>query len=102
VILVSLIVLGGIYGIRILMFKLLRTKNYFPEIYLAPRGLITILLFYAIPKEISNENFDPGILLFIIISSSLAMTISLVKSRKLKNLEAPFPESESYSTDNSR
>jgi cell volume regulation protein A len=102
VILVSLIVLGGIYGIRILMFKLLRIKNYFPEIYLAPRGLITILLFYAIPKEISNENFDPGILLFIIISSSLAMTISLVKSRKLKNLEAPFPESESYSTDNSR
>ena len=93
VIFVSLVLLAIIYGIRFLMFKLLHIKNYFPEIYLAPRGLITILLFYAIPEEISSTNFDPGILLFIIIASSLAMTISLVNSRKRKDLEVPFPES---------
>ena len=38
--------------------------------------------------------FDPGILLFIIIASSLAMTISLVKFKKRINLEISFPGSD--------
>ena len=92
VLLYSVVILVIIYGIRYLIFKILSVRNFFPEIYLAPRGLITILLFYAIPVEIANERFDPGILLFIIIASSLAMTISLVKDRKRKALETPFPE----------
>ncbi len=92
VILVSLILLTGIYALRYIVFKILSVKNFFPEIFLAPRGLITILLFYAIPQEIANERFDPGVLLFIIIASSMAMTVSLVRARKRKELEAPFPE----------
>ncbi len=92
VLLMSVVILLIIYGVRYVIFRLLKVKNFFPEIYLAPRGLITILLFYAIPPEIANERFDPGILLFIIIASSMAMTISLVNDRKRKGLEAPFPE----------
>ena len=77
------------YGIS--FSKFLSVKNFFPEIFLAPRGLITILLFYAIPSEITNDRFDPGVLLFIIIASSMAMTFSLVNARKRKELEIPFP-----------
>jgi len=55
-----------------------------PELFLAPRGLITILLFYAIPAELKLEEFNPGILLFIIIASSLAMAIALIKDKKGK------------------
>ncbi|HYW96126.1 MAG TPA: cation:proton antiporter [Bacteroidales bacterium] len=91
VILVSIIILLVIYGLRYLIFRILSVKNYFPEIFLAPRGLITILLFYAIPGEIANDRFDPGVLLFIIIASSMAMTFSLVKARKRQNMETPFP-----------
>ncbi len=91
VLLVSLIILTVIYGLRYIIFKILLVKNLFPEIFLAPRGLITILLFYAIPSEITNDRFDPGVLLFIIIASSMAMTFSLVNARKRKELEIPFP-----------
>ncbi len=92
VLLVSLAILIAIFGIRYLVFKILKIKNIHPEVYLAPRGLITILLFYAIPEVNQNENFDPGILLFIIIASSLTMTFSLLHARKRQNLEAPFPK----------
>jgi len=92
VILFSLIMLAVIYGIRYILFKALKIKNFFPEVFLAPRGLITILLFYAIPENLSNDKFDPGILLFIVIASSLAMTISLVKAKKRKDMEVEFPE----------
>ncbi len=91
VILVSLILLLLIYAIRYIIFRLLSVKNFFPEIFLAPRGLITILLFYAIPQEITNDRFDPGILLFIIIASSMAMTFSLVNNRRRLHMETPFP-----------
>jgi hypothetical protein len=74
------------------VFKILKIKNIHPEVFLAPRGLITILLFYAIPVVNQNDNFDPGVLLFIIISSSLAMTFSLVGAKKRQNLEVPFPD----------
>ncbi len=92
VLLVSLAILVSIYLIRYLVFKVLGIKDLHPEIYLAPRGLITILLFYAIPEANQNENFNPGVLLFIIIASSLAMTFSLVRARKKQNLSVPFPE----------
>lgn len=92
VLLVSLAILIAIYGIRFIVFKILKIKNIHPEVFLAPRGLITILLFYAIPVVNQNDNFDPGVLLFIIISSSLAMTFSLVGAKKRQNLEVPFPD----------
>jgi len=89
--LISSLILVVIYFSRYLVFRLLKIKSILPELFLAPRGLITILLFYAIPHEMELPGFDPGILLFIIIASSLAMTISLVKFKKLKNLEISFP-----------
>ena len=92
--LISTLILGVIYISRFLIFKLLRMKSILPELFLAPRGLITILLFYAIPQELKMTGFDPGILLFIIIASSLAMTISLVKFKKRINLEISFPGSD--------
>ena len=43
-----------------------------PEVFLAPRGLITILLFYSVPSGILPEgqlDFVKGILLFGILFS---------------------------------
>ena len=53
-------------------------------VYLAPRGLITILLFFAIPKEFQNENFNSGILLYTIIVSCIIMAVALVKDGKYR------------------
>lgn len=77
---VSLMLLVSIYAIRWLFLRAFIGFDIFPQIWIAPRGLITVLLYYAIPQEYSNESFDPGILLFIIISTSLIMSWGLIHS----------------------
>ena len=56
-----------------------------PQLFIAPRGLITVLLFYAIPKEAEVATFEPGILLFIIIGTSLIMTGGMIYEKKRAN-----------------
>ena len=56
-----------------------------PQVFIAPRGLITILLFYKIPEYLVTENFSQGILLFVIIGTSIIMTISLIMNKRRAN-----------------
>ena len=63
---------------RIVFLRLLYGKDLIPELFIAPRGLITVLLFYQLPIDIKNPGFDQGILLYVIIISSLIMTGSLI------------------------
>ncbi|MCB0658631.1 MAG: hypothetical protein KDC57_20945, partial [Saprospiraceae bacterium] len=45
-------------------------------------GLITILLFFAIPHELTVPAFKSGILLYVILISSLLMTWALVRQNR--------------------
>jgi NhaP-type Na+/H+ or K+/H+ antiporter len=85
---VSLLILLSIYVIRFILLRLTIGQDIIPQLFVAPRGLITILLFSTIPAEIEVSNFEPGILLFIIMATSIIMTIAMVydKSRKQKAL----------------
>lgn len=80
VILISALILASIYGLRFLMFQIFLGKDIYPEVYVAPRGLITVLLFFAIPEELQVASFDNGILLFVIISTALVMTWAMIKA----------------------
>jgi len=80
VILISSLILASIYGLRFLMFQLFLGKDILPEVYIAPRGLITVLLFFAIPAELQVKSFDNGILLFVIIATALVMTWAMIKA----------------------
>ncbi|MEQ8625126.1 MAG: cation:proton antiporter [Vicingaceae bacterium] len=80
--LISLAVLAALYIIRLILVKVFIQKDIFPQVFLAPRGLITILLFFAIPDEFQNEVFDSGILLYTIIVSCIIMAVALVASGK--------------------
>lgn len=84
----STIALLGMYVIRDLWMNVFVGRDTKPELYLAPRGLITILLFFNIPEEYEIASFENGILLYIIIATSLVMTWSLIsyepKSGKVK------------------
>ena len=64
------------------MLKIFVQRDILPQVFLAPRGLITILLFFAIPDEYTYENFDSGILLYAIIISCIIMAWALVASGK--------------------
>jgi hypothetical protein len=86
---ISSLIIISIYLIRYVLLKIFLGKDILPQLFIAPRGLITVLLFYAIPEEAILESFEPGILLFVIIVTSLIMTTALIydKRRSLKALD---------------
>lgn len=86
VLFVSLALLASIYIVRWGFLRVFIGKDIRPQLWIAPRGLITVLLFYAIPEAHKNTAFDSGILLFIIIATGLVMTGGLIAaSRKKKS-----------------
>ena len=64
---------------RILLMKSLVHKLDDVILYIAPRGLITILLYYSIPAEIASEGFEAGIILWVVLLTSLFMSYGLIK-----------------------
>lgn len=68
-----------LYGIRYLYLRFLLRTNLYPELFIAPRGLITILLFYSIPHKYSIGLISEGLLFYIILMSSIIMMIGLMK-----------------------
>jgi len=68
----------GLFTFRLFIFKLLFKRDYFPQFFIAPRGLISILLFFAIPKEFRINDFELGILLLSIVTTSILMAWALV------------------------
>ena len=93
VVLISTMVFVGILLVRLILLKGFAKKASSVALYVAPRGLITILLFYSIPQKsydkagdiIPNSDltsllFEPGIILWVVIISSVYMTYGLVKS----------------------
>jgi hypothetical protein len=80
--LVSVLIILSIYAIRFVILRTFIGSDILPQLFIAPRGLITILLFYAIPSEAQVATFEPGILLFVIIGTSLIMTWAMIKDKK--------------------
>jgi len=71
------------YFIRYLNLKLIfRGKSLFPEVLMAPRGLITILLFYKIPEQYKIPYFSQEVITFVILGSALLMMLALMFSKK--------------------
>jgi len=70
-----------IYGVRAIYLKYVVKKHLSPEVYIAPRGLISILLFFDIPETMKLNNTADGLLLFVILATSVIMTFGLLKSK---------------------
>ncbi|MDV7139954.1 cation:proton antiporter [Maribacter sp. TH_r10] len=109
---ISILIIISIYLIRFVILRTFFGSDIMPQLFIAPRGLITVLLFYAIPKEAEVANFESGILLFVIIATSLIMTWALIKEGKIPSIitdneiphdpleENELPESETPNTQN--
>ena len=84
---IGVVLLFMIYIIRAICLFIFNGKNIFPQIFLAPRGLITILLFFGIPAALTDVEQGGhdlnGVLLFVILVSCLIMTWSLIKHKKI-------------------
>lgn len=79
---IGLLILVIIYFVRLVVLFVFSGKDIFPQLFLAPRGLITILLFFAIPEEFSAGKEFQGVLLFVILGSCIVMTRALVSHKK--------------------
>ncbi len=78
----GIIVLIVIYGCRALYLKYVAKTGLLPLMYVAPRGLISILLFLDIPENMKLSDTADGLLLFVILATSLIMTYGFIRSRK--------------------
>lgn len=76
--LISSGIVAGIFIIRFISLKIFRVKRVFPEVFISPRGMITILLFFSIPVSNQNSEFNTGILLYVILITSIIMALSLM------------------------
>jgi len=82
VLLVSLSIIGVIYLVRFVNLRAILNTSILPELFIAPRGLITVLLFFAIPEKYQLVNFNDGIMFEVIILSALIMMVALMLAKK--------------------
>jgi Kef-type K+ transport system membrane component KefB len=71
-----------LFLIRFLYLRFFLRTYVFPETFFIPRGLITIVLYYKIPEVNKMDTFNEGILFFVILVTSLIMTIGMVFYKK--------------------
>lgn len=89
VILLGFMVVVITYAIRWAILHRSFTSNVVLATTMAPRGLITVLLFFQIPNELQSQLFDEGITFFVVIASTLVMSGGLFYHRYTKkNLKA--------------
>lgn len=90
----SFVIVGIFYAIRVILLRFVSRENLFPEVFIAPRGLITVLLFFVLLKHdtIHIPNFDTGLLLYPILISSIVMMIALIAYKGEKVADVLFPK----------
>jgi len=88
----SAVIVAVLYCIRYLLLRVFGKGHMFPEVFIAPRGLITVLLFFVVAKNDSFtiENFDTGLLLYPILITSMIMMVALITYRGEKVTDVLF------------
>ncbi len=76
------IIVVVLFLVRLLYLRFFLRTSVFPESFFIPRGLITIVLFYKIPRQFQLSAFDDDILFFIILVTSVIMTIGMILYKK--------------------
>ncbi len=77
----AIIILIAIFLLRFITLNLFGTTIN-PVVFIAPRGLITILLFFSIPQTAQIAQVNKSLVTQVIILSTLVMTFGLIKYKK--------------------
>ncbi len=78
----GLIILGSIFVIRFVYLRVFRKENSGAEAFIAPRGLISILLYFNLPDSMKIPEVGTAFLFMVVLGSSLIMSIGLLASKK--------------------
>jgi len=87
--LISVTIALSIFILRALFFKMVLRAPLSPLLYFAPRGLITILLFFSIPSIMLLPFINVGVITQVIFISILMMTFGNVIFKKAGEAIAP-------------
>ena len=79
-IIIACLVMLVIFLTRALNLKVFIRSTIFPQMLIAPRGLVTILLFQKIVEHYNIIPFSEAILAWVIIGTNLVMMIGLISS----------------------
>lgn len=83
----GLIILATIFAIRFIYLRLFRKENNGAELFIAPRGLISILLYFNLPAALKIPEVGTPFLFMVVLGSSLVMSIGLLLSKKTAAIE---------------
>ena len=83
----AVVLAGLIYTLRYLLFKLFRIPVDV-LFFIAPRGLITILLFLSIPLSDQIPYINKSLILQVIILTAIIMMLGFMFGNKVKELKA--------------
>ena len=78
VIVIGTAVVAVIYLVRFIYLRLFLHEHILPELFYAPRGLVTIVLFYSIPRTIHIDAFSDSVLFFVVLVTTVIMMIGSV------------------------
>lgn len=89
------IILGAIIVLILLTIRFLYLRFFIkihllPELFIAPRGLVTILLFYSIPAQLMLESFTKAEILFVVVTTSLLMLFALRIAKNMKKIDVEY------------
>jgi hypothetical protein len=69
-------------ALRFLYLRYVARTDLLPELFIAPKGLITVLLFYSIPTAHVLGDVSENILFMVILLTSLLMMVGLIISHQ--------------------
>ena len=75
-------ILITIYLIRMLFLKIFKKDNLGPILYIAPRGLISILLYFNLPASLKIPEVGTPFLFLVVLGSSIVMTLGITLSKR--------------------
>lgn len=75
-------ILISIYIIRVVFLKIFKKENLSPILYIAPRGLISILLYFNLPASLKIPEVGTPFLFLVVLGSSIVMTLGITLSKR--------------------
>ena len=81
---VSVVFVLLILAVRLISLRITFSGPALPLIWIAPRGLITILLYLSIPEPIKLTGFRDGVLMIVVLLSALVMMAGVITYKGIK------------------
>ncbi|HET9504416.1 MAG TPA: sodium:proton exchanger [Hymenobacter sp.] len=86
----GVLIVAVLTALRYLYLRFVARTELIPELFIAPKGLITVLLFYSIPAQHLLGDVSENILFVVILLTSILMMVGLIISHQRPTAEVEF------------